>query len=239
MARNYEFIAGLIDHAILHPTVTDAQILAELRELRSEPLASICIKPSSVPVAAEELAGTSVKVCTVIGFPHGTSMPETKAFEAELALKQGAAELDMVINTGKVLSADWSWVRRDIESVLLVAREYGGLLKVIFETDFLTDHKSKLKLCEICGELAVDFVKTSTGFGYVQGGGGYDSAGATDEDLKLMRKYSPPSVGVKASGGVRHLDRVLEVVELGAARIGTSSTRVILKEARERFGGQV
>lgn len=232
---DYRSIAGLIDHAILHPTLTDEQVRAEIEALREEPLASLCVKPSAVAIAAQMLAGCVPKVCTVIGFPHGTVPPEGKAFEAELACKQGATELDMVINTGKALSGDWKWIKQEIEGVKAVVRAYGALVKVIFEIDFLPEAATKIRLCEICAEAGADFVKTSTGFGFVKASGGYDAGGATDEDLTLMRKYSPPNIGVKASGGVRDLKRVLRVLELGVTRVGTSSTRAILREAREKL----
>lgn len=234
---SYEHVAGLMDHALLAPTLTDAELRKGCRELREFPIATVCIKPHAVKLALEELAGTAVRVCTVIGFPHGTPVPAVKAFEAEQAFRDGAREVDMVVNTGKVLGGDWDYVREDIAAVTAVTRRHGGIVKVIFETDFLPDDHRKIRLCEICSEVKVDFVKTSTGFGFVRGKeGGYDYCGATDHDLKLMRKHSAPGVGVKASGGVRNLDRTLEVVALGVTRIGTGSAPAILREYHARFG---
>jgi deoxyribose-phosphate aldolase len=234
---SYSLVAGMMDHALLAPTLTDAELRKGCRELRDFPIATVCIKPHAVKLALEELTGTPVQVCTVIGFPHGTPVPLVKAYEAEQAFLDGAREVDMVVNTGKVLGGDWDYVREDIAAVTEVARRHKGIVKVIFETDFLPDDRHKIRLCEICSEVKVDFVKTSTGFGFVRGReGGYDYCGATDHDLKLMRKHSAPGVGVKASGGVRNLDRALEVIALGVTRIGTGSAPVILREYRERFG---
>lgn len=234
---SYEYIASLLDHALLAPTLTDAELRAGCRALREFPIATVCIKPHAVKLAVIELEGTSIDVCTVIGFPHGTPVPRVKAFEAEQAFADGAREVDMVVNTGIVLGDDWEFVAEDIESVVAVTRRHKGIIKVIFETDFLPEDRHKIRLCEICSSVKVDFVKTSTGFGFVKGGeGGYDYCGATDHDLKLMRRHCSPEVGVKASGGVRNLDRALEVIALGVTRIGTGSAPAILREYRERFG---
>jgi deoxyribose-phosphate aldolase len=184
------------------------------------------------------LEGTGIATGTVIGFPHGSSVTAIKAAEARQALLAGALDVDMVVNVGKVLSGDWTSVREDIRGVLNVAREHAGVLKVIFENDYLTDDTDKIRLCEICSELAVDFVKTSTGFGWVkQADGTFATRGATDHDLVLMRRHCPPSVGVKASGGIRTLEDVLRVLKLGVTRIGTSSTQSICQRAVEKLGG--
>jgi len=228
-------IVGLIDHALLHPTLTDAQLRTELSAVSKFKLASVCIKPYAVPLAVEVLNGTGIAVGTVIGFPHGSSAPTTKAFEARRAFVDGAHDVDMVANVGKVLSGDWGFVRDDVRAVLDVAREHAGVIKVIFETDYLTDDAAKIRLCEICSELGVDFVKTSTGFGFVkQPDGTFATRGATDHDLVLMRRHSAASVSVKASGGIRTLDDVVRVVKLGVTRIGTSSTLAIYKAAIEK-----
>lgn len=235
--RSVAEIARLIDHALLHPTLTDADLRQACVALRPHGLASICIKPCAVSLCADILHGTPTRVCTVIGFPHGSAQPEVKAYEAATAFRDGAEEIDMVCNIGRALGGDWQAVRDDIAAVLAVVRRQRGVLKVIFETDYLPDDAAKIRLCGICSELRVDFVKTSTGFGFVRGKeGGYDYAGATDHDLTLMRRHTDPSVGVKASGGVRDLARALAVAELGCTRIGTSSTEAILREAHARFG---
>ncbi len=231
-------IVAMFDHAILHPTLTDADMRRELEAIRAYPIASVCIKPYAVRLAVEALLGTEIAVGTVIGFPHGSALPLVKAAEAEQAFLDGVTDVDMVVNVGKVLSGDWDYVRRDIGAVLEVARRHKGILKVIFETDYYTDDAPKVKLCEICGELKVDFVKTSTGFGFVKRADGtFGYTGATVHDIELMRKHCPPEVGIKPSGGIRSLDDVLKYVALGATRLGTSSTVQVYQQAKERFGG--
>lgn len=230
-------LARMLDHALLHPTLTDAEVLDQTCSLLGYPLASLCVKPCHVALVAERLKKASIGVGTVIGFPHGVTTTATKAAESRLACEQGAIELDMVANTGKALGGQWDDVRQDIAEVLAVAHGHDALLKVIFETDFLTEDDDKIRLCEICSELNVDFVKTSTGFGFVkQPDGSMAYAGATDHDIALMRKHTPASVGVKPSGGVRTLDDVLRFYALGATRFGTTSSHAILAAAREHFG---
>lgn len=240
VAHTSESIVRLCDHAILQPAFTDAEMRKQLESLRAYPVASVCIKPYAVPLAVEVLRGSGIAVGTVIGFPHGSPLPEVKAAEAELAFKQGCKDVDMVINVGKALSKDWSYVHDDIAAVLAVTRKHGGILKVIFETDFIPHDDIKIRLCEICSELKVDFVKTSTGYGFVKvegGGGGYNYRGATEHDVKLMKQHSSPGMGIKPSGGIRTLDEVLNFVALGATRIGTGSTFAIHAEAVQRWGG--
>jgi deoxyribose-phosphate aldolase len=204
--------------------------------LRRFPIASVCVKPYAVRVAVEALRGTEIAVGTVIGFPHGSSLPEIKAAEADAAFRDGALDVDMVVNVGKVLSKDWQFVHADISTVLGIARARSGIIKVIFETDFLKNDEDKIRLCEICSDLRVDYVKTSTGFGFVKHGDSYNYLGATEHDVALMRRYSSTQVGVKPSGGVRTLDHVLRMMELGATRIGTASTEAIYEQAVHRFG---
>lgn len=168
-------------------------------------------------------------VCTVIGFPHGNSRVDVKVFETERAIDDGAVEIDMVVNTGKVLSEDWDYVYNEIASIVTVTKKHGAALKVIFENDFLPEDKYKIRLCEICSELKVEFVKTSTGYGFVkQPDGSYGYKGATHDDLVLMRKHSDPSVEIKAAGGVRTLEDTLKVRELGVTRIGATATETIV-----------
>ncbi len=234
-------IASTFDHSLLAPTLTDAAMRKDLESVRSYPLASVCIKPYAVPLAAEALAKTEIATCTVIGFPHGSNLPEIKAAEARVAFAQGATEMDMVVNVGKVLSEDWDYVREDIRAVLEVVRNNSGILKVIFETDYVTADRAKIRLCEICSDLKADFVKTSTGFGFVKGAdGGHRYTGATEHDLRLMRDHCDPTVGLKASGGVRSLEMVLKCIELGCTRIGVSATKALLAEAEKGgFAGKV
>lgn len=222
-------IAKMIDHSLLHPTMDD-KILREGIELaRKYNVASVCIKPYAVKMAADMLQGSDVMVCTVVGFPHGNSRVDVKVYETERAIDDGAVEIDMVVNAGKVLSEDWDYVRNEIASIVAVTKKHRAALKVIFENDFLPEEKYKIKLCEICSELMVEFVKTSTGYGFnKQSDGSYNYKGATHDDLVLMRKHSDPSVEVKAAGGVRTLEDILKVWELGVTRIGATATEAII-----------
>ncbi len=222
-------IAKMIDHSLLHPTMDDQTLKDGIELARKYNVASVCIKPYAVEMAAEMLQGSDVLVCTVIGFPHGNSRVDVKVYETERAIDDGAVEIDMVVNIGKVLSEDWDYVRDEIGSIVAVTKKYGAALKVIFENDFLPEEKHKIKLCEICSELEVEFVKTSTGYGFVkQSDGTYGYKGATHEDLVLMRKHSDPRVEVKAAGGVRTLEDTLKVRELGVTRIGATATEAII-----------
>ena len=229
-------VVSLFDHAILHPTYSDAEMLEQLDSLRRYPIASVCIKPYAVRMAVEALRGTGIAVGTVIGFPHGSVLPEVKAAEAEAAFRDGAVDVDVVVNAGKVLSGDWRYIRSDLEPVVAVTRAHKGVIKIIFETDYLKDDGLKIRLCEICNELGVDYVKTSTGFGFVKQRNGYGYDGATEHDVILMRRHAAANVGVKPSGGVRTLEHVLRLIELGATRIGTASTVSIYAEALKHFG---
>jgi deoxyribose-phosphate aldolase len=223
---NYTDIAKMIDHSLLQQVLTDSDLEQGCRLAREYGVGSVCIKPYAVRRAAGWLAGSGVAVGTVIGFPHGGHLTKIKVAEAEAALDDGARELDMVVNIGKVLSRDWSHVADDVGNVVAAAHRRGALVKVIFENCFLqTEHKEQL--CRICGELRADFVKTSTGYG---------DGGALDEDLALMRRCSPPHVGVKAAGGVRTLDRVLAVRALGVSRVGATASKAILDECKARLG---
>jgi deoxyribose-phosphate aldolase len=220
----YAQAAKMIDHSLLQPTLTDADLEAGCKLARDYNVASVCIKPYAVKQAASWLKGSTVAVGTTIGFPHGGHTTAIKVAEAERALADGATELDMVVNIGKVLSGDWSFVADDIRAVVDVAHRGKALVKVIFENCFLKDNH-KEQLCRICGEVRADFVKTSTG---------YAETGATDEDLRLMRRFSPSHVQVKAAGGVRTYQRLLAVKALGVSRVGATATRTILDEARKQ-----
>ncbi|HEY3498289.1 MAG TPA: deoxyribose-phosphate aldolase [Polyangiaceae bacterium] len=221
---SYASVAKLIDHALLKPTLTTSELRAGCELAVRYDVASVCIVPYALPLCVEVLAGSSVLPSTTIGFPHGAEHSRVKAREAEQALSDGARELDMVVNVGAVLSGDFDAVRADIQAVLEPTRARGQKLKVIFETCYL-DTAQKLRLCEICGELAVDWVKTSTGFG---------PRGATVEDVTLLRRHSPRHVAVKASGGVQNLDLLLELRAAGANRIGASRTAEILDDLERR-----
>jgi deoxyribose-phosphate aldolase len=218
-------LAKMIDHSLLQPVLTDAELEAGCRLAREYAVASVCIKPYAVKAAAGWLKGSTVLVGTTIGFPQGGHVTAIKVAEAQQAMADGAVELDMVVNIGKVLGKDWSSVTEDIRAVVDAAHQGQAIVKVIFENCFLKD-EHKEQLCRICGEIGADFVKTSTGYG---------DGGATDDDLKLMRRCSPPRVQVKAAGGVRTLDRLLAVRAMGVSRVGATATKVILDEARQRF----
>ena len=230
-------LAKMIDHSILHPTMTDEDLSRECSLAVKYDVASVCVKPYAVKQAAEYLKASHVAVGCVVGFPHGNSTVEVKVFEAYLACKEGAKEIDMVINIGKVLGGDWDYVKREITEVTEVCHANGAIIKVIFETDYVTDDEDKKQLCEICTGAGSDFVKTSTGFGFVrQDDGRYNYRGATVADIELMRKYSGPGVQVKCAGGVRTLDDLLSMRDAGATRSGATATRAILNEAMDRFG---
>ncbi len=235
MTETLRSIAKMIDHSLLHPTMTDQELTDGCRLARRLDVASVCIKPYAVPLAREILAGSDVAVGTVIGFPHGSSRVDVKLAEIELALADGAVELDAVVNVGKVLSGDWAYVSEEIRRLNELVVSRGALLKVIFENDYLARDADKVRLCEICSQHAVAFVKTSTGYGFVKRPDGlYSYAGATDHDLALMRRASVPSVQVKAAGGVRTLDDLLRVRALGVTRAGATATEAILTEAQRR-----
>lgn len=225
MDYRYEDVAGMIDHSLLNPTLTVKDLEAGCRLAAEYKAASVCILPYYLRRCAEILAGSGVRASTTIGFPHGGHTTAIKVAEARQALADGGEELDMVVNISKVLSDDWSYVRGEIKAITDVTHDAGQKIKVIFENSYLDDAR-KIRLCEICGELGCDWVKTSTGYG---------SGGATMDDLKLMRKHSPAHVQVKAAGGVRDLDTLLEVRALGVSRVGASKTREILDEVRRRL----
>ncbi len=226
MAESYADIAKMIDHALLTPALPVDELEAGCRMALAYDVASVCILPYYLRRAADLLAGSTVLPSTVIGFPQGGQVTAVKRFEAEVALADGGRELDMVVNVSQALSGDWRYVEADIAAVVQVTHAAGQRVKVIFENCYLQD-EHKRRLCEICGGLGVDWVKTSTGFG---------SSGATLDDVRLMREHSPPEVQVKAAGGVRDLETLLQFRELGATRIGTSRTAEILDGLRVKLG---
>ncbi|MFN9493573.1 MAG: deoxyribose-phosphate aldolase [Sphingobacteriales bacterium] len=236
MQYNIEAIAKMIDHSLLHPTMTDEDLEKGVQQAIYYKTASVCIKPYAVPQCAAWLNGTGVLVCTVIGFPHGSHTTVIKVAETKLACEQGCDEIDMVVNIGKVLSGDWTYVADEIRAINDECLKHGAILKVIFENDYLKD-EHKIKLCQICSEIPVAFVKTSTGYGYVKGDDGkFSTKGATLEDVALMLKHVAPGVQVKAAGGVRSLDELMKMKELGVTRIGATATAAIVEEARKRNG---
>jgi deoxyribose-phosphate aldolase len=245
MKYTYAELTKMIDHSLLHPTMTDQELEDGCRLAAKYQVASVCIKPYAVQRAAELLRGSGVLVGAVIGFPHGNSRTEAKRYETQLACADGAVEIDMVINIGKALSGDWDYVERDIRAVCDEAHGRGAKVKVIFENDYLANggaglsgDEFKIKLCRISERAGADWVKTSSGFGFVkQPDGRYNYKGATEHDLKLMRANVSAKVQVKAAGGVRDLDGLIRVRELGASRCGATATAAILDEYRRRERG--
>lgn len=235
MKYSYAELAKMIDHSLLNPTLTDRELDEGCRVAAKYEVASVCIKPYYVKRAVELLRGSGVAVGTVIGFPHGGSATEVKRYETEIACRDGATEIDMVINVGKALSGDWAFVEADIRAVCDEAHKHGAIVKVIFENDFIPTDEIKTQLCKACERAGADFVKTSTGYGFVKKpSGDYNYKGATEHDLKLMRSACSPKVQVKAAGGVRDLDGLIKVRDLGGTRCGASATVAMLDEYKKR-----
>lgn len=232
---DYAALAQLIDHSALHPTMTDGDLGQAIAVARAYRTAALCIKPHAVPLAAAGLAGSGVQVCTVIGFPHGSSSIGVKVFETEQACREGATEIDMVVTIGKVLSGDWGYVRAELGEINAAAAAQRAIVKVIFENDFLTSEHI-VRLCQLCTEAGIAFVKTSTGFGFVrQADGGYGYRGATEEHLRLMLANVGAQVRVKAAGGVRSLEDLLRFRDLGVTRVGATATAGMLDAWRKRL----
>jgi deoxyribose-phosphate aldolase len=225
MSYTYADLAKMIDHSLLNPTLAASDLDAGCKLALAYDVASVCILPYYLQRCAEILRGSTVMASTTIGFPHGGHTTAIKAAEAKQAVADGGQELDMVVNISQVLTGAWDDVKQDIAAVIQAAHDGGAKVKVIFENCYLHE-AHKIKLCEICGELNADWVKTSTGYG---------TGGATLDDLVLMRKYAPPHVQVKAAGGVRDLDMLLKVRDLGVSRCGASRTKEMLDECRQRL----
>lgn len=242
MKYTYSDLAKMIDHSLLHPTLTDKDLEDGCKLAARYQVASVCIKAYAVKQAAGWLRGSGVLVGAVIGFPHGNSTTESKRYETELACKDGANEIDMVINVGKALSGDWDYVEAEVKAVCDEAHTHGAKVKVIFENDYLTNGGAglsgddfKIKLCQLCERAGADWVKTSTGYGFVkQPDGTYGYKGATEHDLALMRAHVSAKVQVKAAGGIRDLDGLIKVRDLGGTRCGATATAAILDDYRKR-----
>lgn len=223
---SYSDLAKMIDHSLLNPSLRWANLEEGISVALAYDVATVCIMPYALKHCAERLSGSTVRASTTIGFPHGGHTTKIKVAEARQALADGGEELDMVVNISKVLSEDWQYVREDIRAVVDETHATGKKVKVIFENAYLNDDQ-KIRLCEICGELRADWVKTSTG---------YAPSGSTDADLILMRKHSPSYVQVKAAGGIRDLDTLLRVRALGVTRCGATQTAKMMNEARHHLG---
>jgi deoxyribose-phosphate aldolase len=222
MKYTLEQIAGMIDHSLLKPNLTDDEIIEGCKIADKYQVASVCVRPGDVKLAKELLNNSKVLVSTVIGFPHGSTTTRAKLEEAKEAIENGAVELDMVLHIGKLRSGKYDYVKEDIKVVTQYAHSKSVKVKVIFENCFLIEDEI-IKACEICNEVGVDWVKTSTGYG---------TGGAEDKDIKIMRKYSKPEIQVKAAGGIRSLERAIEVKELGCTRFGATATVAILESLK-------
>jgi len=225
MTYTYADISKMIDHSLLNPTLTVPDLEAGCQLAMEYDVASVCILPYYQKRCAEILKESGVKASTTIGFPHGGHTTAIKLAEARQALADGCEELDMVVNISQVLSGNWDYVRQEIKGVVDLAHNAGQKVKVIFENAYLKD-EHKIHLCQICGDVSADWVKTSTG---------YAPSGATMDDLKLMRKHAPSHVQVKAAGGIRDLDTLLAVREIGVSRCGASRTKEMLDETKRRL----
>lgn len=225
MELTYDLIAKRIDHSLLGPTLTDEELEEGCRLAANYEVATVCIKPAGVKLAASILNFSSVKVGSTVGFPHGANTTAVKVYEAHRAIDDGAVELDMVINIGKALGGDWAYVEKEIKEVVEVAHRRQTLVKIIFENSYLNEDQT-VRLCEICGDAKVDYIKTSTG---------YATGGAKPEQLELMRKSAPPTLKLKAAGGIRSLDSALLAVKLGCDRLGVSKTAFILDELKAKL----
>jgi deoxyribose-phosphate aldolase len=221
MSGDIEKLASMIDHTLLKPEATEAQVVQLCDEAKQYRFASVCVNPTYVKLCAQRLQGSPARVCTVIGFPLGACLPEVKAYETQQALKDGATEIDMVINVGALKSKHHDLVKRDISAVVQVAHEAGALVKVIIEAALLTDEE-KVLVCQLAQQAGADYVKTSTGFG---------PGGATVDDVALMRRTVGLTMGIKAAGGIRTLADAQKMIEAGATRIGASASVKIMAEA--------
>ena len=232
-------LAKMIDHSILHPTMTDDDLIRECKVALKYNVASVCVKPYAVSLAARILKNSDVLVGSVIGFPAGNSAIEVKVFEAVKACNDGAVEIDMVINIAKAMQADWDYIEQEIDEITKACHDNGAIVKVIFETDYISKEEDIRMLCEICTRVGADYVKTSSGFGFVKGDDGkYSYTGATISNLKLMKSSVGPKVKVKAAGGVRTLDQLIAVQEVGCSRCGATATISIMEDAFKRFGAE-
>ncbi len=223
----YQALAKMIDHSLLRPELTDAQVREGCRIAREYNTANVTVRPADVDVAVREMQGSGVPVGSVAGFPHGSSSIPVKLYEARDLVARGAEEIDMVLNIGQLLSRNFRYIESELAQMAEACHESGAILKVIFENAYLTD-ELKIVACRIATSTRCDFVKTSTGFA---------PSGATIEDLRLMREHAGPEVQVKAAGGVRTLDKALEVHAAGCTRFGATATAALLEDWKKRLAG--
>lgn len=239
MTREIKSLSKMVDHSLLHPTMTVSDLEAGCELAKRYNVASVCVKAYAVCKAKKLLQNSDVKVGTVVGFPHGNSKISIKVEETKQACNDGADEIDMVINIGKALEKDFKYLESEIREINKVVKKNSGILKVIFENDYL-DNETIKELCRICNAVKVDFVKTSTGYGFVkQPCGNYSYDGATESDLKLMYKYSDGDVEVKAAGGIRTLEDLLFVKSIGVTRVGCTNTEQIIESAIEAIKNNI
>jgi deoxyribose-phosphate aldolase len=222
----YEDVALMVDHSLLRPQLTRAEVEAGLELARRYRVAAATMRPCDIELAARALAGTAIQPGSVVGFPHGSQTTETKRFETRDLIDRGAREIDMVIAISRLLSRDLDYVQAELDQISQLCHQHGAILKVIFENAYLTD-EFKILACQCCAKANVDFVKTSTGFA---------PSGYTVADLQLMRQHTPPHIAVKAASGLKTLDQVLEVRALGVTRVGLTSTAAVLDEWKSRLG---
>ncbi|MEM2525919.1 MAG: deoxyribose-phosphate aldolase [Candidatus Methanomethylicaceae archaeon] len=223
---NSKKIAKMIDHSLLRPELTIDDVIKGCELAKKYNVASVCVKPCDIPIAKEVLKDSDVMISTVVGFPHGSQSTKIKLLETEDVIREGAVEVDIVINIGRLLSKDFSYVEREIREIINLCHQSKVLVKVILENCYL-NNELKIFACKICENAGADFVKTSTGFG---------TGGATIEDVKLMRNSCSPKVKIKAAGGIRSLDTLIAMYEAGAERFGATATEKIIQEAIEKFG---
>ncbi len=239
MDNTFDDIAHSIDHVLLHPSLTDEELIKGCAFAVECNCASACVKPGFAAFAVKLMRGTGIAVGTTVGFPHGSAIAAVKRFEAERAIEAGVDEIAMAIDTGKARSGEWGEIRDGIAAVAEAAAAGGALLKVIFEIDFLPDFRIE-ELCRVCNEVKPAFLVTSTGFGFSRvDSGDYNYRGATVEHLALMRRTALPEIAVEASGGLRTLDDLLTARRAGAVRIATTATREILDEAARRLTAEL
>jgi deoxyribose-phosphate aldolase len=223
---HYEDVALMVDHSLLRPQLTRAEVEAGLELARRYRVAAATMRPCDIELAVKALAGTAIQPGSVVGFPHGSQTTETKLFETRDLIDRGAREIDMVIAISRLLSRDLDYVQAELDQISQLCHQHGAILKVIFENAYLTD-EFKILACQCCAKANADFVKTSTGFA---------PSGYTVVDLKLMRQHTPPHIAVKAASGLKTLDQVLEVRALGVTRVGLTSTAAVLDEWKSRLG---